>query len=51
MSARNNINLSTIGKIIDNQWNDIPNQYENVELDQYIIMPNHIYDIMIINNN
>ncbi|MBU4305803.1 MAG: transposase [Candidatus Omnitrophica bacterium] len=50
VSARNNINLSTIGQIIDNRWNDIPNQYENVALDQYIIMPNHIHGIMIINN-
>ena len=44
VSARNNIKLSTIGKIIDTQWNDIPNQYENIELDEYIIMPNHKRD-------
>ncbi len=50
VSARNNINLSTIGNIIDNQWNDIPNQYKNVALDQYIIMPNHIHCILIIND-
>ena len=51
MSARNNIQLSTIGKIIDTQWNNIPNQYENIELDQYIIMPNHVHGILIINKN
>ena len=43
------IELSIIGKIIDKQWNDIKNQYDNVELDQYIIMPNHIHGILIIN--
>lgn len=32
------------------QWNDIPNQYDNIELDQYIIMPNHLHGILIINN-
>ncbi|MBD3246118.1 MAG: transposase [Candidatus Omnitrophica bacterium] len=47
----NNINLSIIGTIIDNQWKDIPNQYNDVQLDQYIIMPNHIHGILIINNN
>ncbi len=43
------IELSIIGKIIDKQWNDIKNQYDNVELDEYIIMPNHIHGILIIN--
>ena len=51
VSARNNIKLSTIGEIINNQWNNIPNQYENIELDRYIIMPNHIHGILIINKN
>ena len=46
----NHINLTQIGKIIDNQWNDIPNRYNNIILDQYIIMPNHIHGILIINN-
>ncbi|MCK4401163.1 transposase [bacterium] len=43
------IELSIIGEIINRQWNDIKNQYDNVELDQYIIMPNHIHSILIIN--
>jgi len=44
----NNIKLSKLGQIIDNQWNDIPNQYDNVQLDQYIVIPNHLHDILII---
>ena len=44
------IKLSIIGQIIDNQWNNIPNQYDNIELDQYVIMPNHLHGILIINN-
>lgn len=51
VSARNNnIILSIIGKFIDDQWNNIPDQYKNIELDQYIIMPNHIHGILIIDN-
>ena len=46
---KNNIKLSKIGKIIDKQWNDIETQYDNIDLDQYIIMPNHIHGILIIN--
>lgn len=44
--ARNNIKLSKIGQIIDNQWNNIPNQYNNIEIIEYIIMPNHIHGII-----
>ena len=44
----NNIKLSKLGQIIDNQWNDIPNHYDNVQLDQYIVIPNHLHDILII---
>jgi len=43
------IELSNIGKIIDTQWQDIPNQFDGIELDQYIIMPNHMHGILIIN--
>ena len=43
------MNLSKIGKIIDKQWNDIPNQYDNIELDEYIRMPNHLHGILFIN--
>ena len=54
VSARNNVSthmeLSIIGQIIDKQWNDIKNQYGNIELGQYVIMPNHIHGIIIINN-
>ena len=46
---KTNIQLSILGQIINEQWIDIPNQYDNVQLDQYIIMPNHIHGILIIN--
>jgi len=45
-----NIELSYLGKIIDKQWNDIIIHYENIILDDYIIMPNHIHGIITINN-
>ena len=39
-----------IGKIIDDQWNDIPNQFDHVEIDTYTIMPNHFHGIIQIKN-
>ncbi|MFH2139015.1 MAG: hypothetical protein ABII88_11005, partial [Candidatus Omnitrophota bacterium] len=46
---KNNMKLSKLGNIIEKQWIDMPNQYNNVELDQFMIMPNHIHGIIIIN--
>jgi len=42
------IKLSTIGKIINDEWNDIPNQYKNIYVDEYVIMPNHFHGIIMI---
>ena len=41
--------LNEYGDIVRNYWNDIPNHYNNVELDQYIIMTNHFHGIIRIN--
>ena len=40
--------LNKNGIIIDKYWNNIPNQFKSVELDRYIIMPNHIHGIIAI---
>ena len=42
--------LNRFGKIVDSFWREIPNHFENVELDYYVIMPNHIHGIIIINS-
>jgi REP element-mobilizing transposase RayT len=43
--------LSEIGRITDKFWREIPRRFNNVELDKYIIMPNHIHGITHINNS
>jgi len=42
------IELTVIGRIIDKQWRDIPNQFKNVDIDEFVIMPNHIHGILIL---
>ncbi|MDY7032709.1 MAG: transposase [Thermodesulfobacteriota bacterium] len=32
--------------IVTHQWQEIPNRYENVILDEFVIMPNHIHGII-----
>jgi putative transposase len=48
--SRYKIELNDLGEIILQEWNDIPNRYTNGELDEYVIMPNHIHGILIINS-
>jgi len=40
--------LNKNGEIVESVRNDLPNHYAHVELDCHIIMPNHIYGIIII---
>ena len=34
------------GKIAERCWLEIPQHYPNVSLDEFVIMPNHIYGIL-----
>ena len=43
--------LNEVGNIVDEYWKKIPDHFPNVELDEYIIMPNHIHGIIINNYN
>ncbi|MBX3007840.1 MAG: transposase [Melioribacteraceae bacterium] len=41
--------LNEFGIITERCWNEISQHFKNVELDYYVIMPNHIHGIIIIN--
>jgi len=41
--------LSKIGLIAGKYWREIPNHFSFVKLDEFIIMPNHVHGIIIIN--
>ena len=43
--------LNTCGKIIQKQWLWLSAQYDYIKLDQYVVMPNHIHGIIIIDKN
>lgn len=48
---RGNVLLNEYGLIANYCWEDISKHFSNIELDYYIIMPNHIHGIIIINEN
>ncbi len=43
--------LNDPGKMIDIQWNELKNRFKNIELDEYVIMPNHFHGIISIVND
>ncbi|MDD2796998.1 MAG: hypothetical protein PHV20_00240 [Bacteroidales bacterium] len=43
--------LSHIGVIADVLWYEIKNHAQNIELDAFQVMPNHIHGILILNGN
>ena len=47
----NQMNLNGFGNVINQYWLNIPNHFNNVELDEYVIMPNHIHGIIVIRNS
>ena len=42
--------LSQIGEIVQKYWCEIPRHFKNTFLDEYMIMPNHMHGIIIIEN-
>jgi len=44
-----NVELSKIGKIAQECWFEIPKHFGDVQLDEFVVMPNHVYGIIIIN--
>jgi len=43
--------LNDVGNIIDTQWNGLLNRFHNIQLDEYVVMPNHFHGIIIIPSN
>jgi REP element-mobilizing transposase RayT len=48
-NAKSVMELNELGKIAYRNWENIPHQFPYVELGSFVIMPNHIHGILIIN--
>jgi REP element-mobilizing transposase RayT len=42
--------LNKLGKVVDEEWKKTKEIRKNVELDYYVVMPNHFHGIIIIND-
>ena len=38
--------LNLAGKMIDRWWNELKHNFRNIELDQYVVMPDHFHGII-----
>jgi putative transposase len=43
--------INKFGQIAKQQWEKLPCQFHNIELSTFIIMPNHVHGIIMINNH
>jgi putative transposase len=44
--ANSEMVLNECGKVVVECWTDLPNHYSNIQLDQYVVMPNHFHGII-----
>ncbi|MGV8814099.1 MAG: transposase [Gelidibacter sp.] len=47
--VNNKMNLSNVGVLADVFWHEIKNHSKNMTLGEFVVMPNHIHGIIIIN--
>jgi REP element-mobilizing transposase RayT len=48
--ANDEMRLNTLGNIADECWRAIPDHFPNVELGAFVVMPNHVHGILVIQN-
>ena len=36
--------------VIEQAWSDLPSHYSNVQLDEFVVMPNHVHGIIVLTN-
>jgi len=41
--------LNECGEIVAKCWDDLPNHYDHAQLDEFVIMPNHVHGIIVLN--
>ena len=43
------VQLNEAGRLVQNIWGVLPEHYSCVELDSFVVMPNHIHGIVVLN--
>jgi REP element-mobilizing transposase RayT len=40
--------LSPFGRMVENWWNDLPRRFPRLDLDAWVVMPNHLHGIVVL---
>jgi len=43
------MNYSSAGEMVAQYWNKLPEKYDDIQLDFWVVMPNHFHGILVIN--
>jgi putative transposase len=43
------VSLQPLGKVLESRWLDLPNHHQGVDLDYYVVMPNHFHAVLFLN--
>jgi REP element-mobilizing transposase RayT len=43
--------LNGTGVMVQQVWNSLPGRFQNIESDQFVVMPNHIHSIIVLTGN
>ncbi|MEM7344631.1 MAG: transposase, partial [Chloroflexota bacterium] len=43
--------LNEAGQMVETEWQALPNRFGHIELDAFVVMPNHFHGILIITND
>ena len=42
------VQLNEMGMIVQQAWDDLPTHYQGIDLDAFIVMPNHVHGIIVL---
>jgi putative transposase len=43
--------LNVVGRIVQSVWNQLPKHFSGIDIDMFVIMPNHVHGIIYIADN
>jgi REP element-mobilizing transposase RayT len=46
--APTDVRLNEMGTIVQQTWDDLPTHYHGIDLDAFVVMPNHVHGIIIL---
>lgn len=50
-AANGEMRLNEIGRVVQTAWDELPGRYPSVELDAFVVMPNHVHGIIVISGD